>query len=177
MTCTFREAYDKYFSILARFKWVVIVFWLAALGFGFGFGLQFLSAVSIEVDAPKGTRGYDAQHAFRDLFPDHNQQSYLLYFECKNCETAVNNNTRRQVEDSIRAAGSWKDGYLQGYQSYWSFPPGPGYDPPRNRLLSQINKRAMVAVINTSPEFNTADLKSFVTHMRYLHTDPNPTLA
>jgi len=166
MTCTFREAYDKYFSILARFKWVVIVFWLAALGFGFGFGLQFLSAVSIEVDAPKGTRGYDAQHAFRDLFPDHNQQSYLLYFECKNCETAVNNNTRRQVEDSIRAAGSWKDGYLQGYQSYWSFPPGPGYDPPRNRLLSQINKRAMVAVINTSPEFNTADLKSFVTHMR-----------
>mmetsp|Transcript_11578 Transcript_11578/g.17285 ORF Transcript_11578/g.17285 Transcript_11578/m.17285 type:complete len:861 (-) Transcript_11578:344-2926(-) len=168
MACSFRTVYDKYFDVLKKVKWVIIVFWLAALGLGAGFGFKFLSAVSIEVDAPKGTKGYDAQNAFKDLFPVQSDvQNYLLFFECFDCISANNTKMKDKVLRAVKAAGDAKSGYITSNETFWTYEGQPGdFTPQQSRLISSTNPRAMIAILSATPEYDTTILRSFVEKLR-----------
>jgi len=175
MCCSVRKAFDRYFDLLIKVKYFVIVFWLIVLGLGAGFGLQFLGAVSIEVTPPKGTPSHDAKQAFGDLFPTKSeQQSYLLYFECSECSHIVNSVTYYRTQRLLDAAASWRGGYITGNLTYWTYPntTQTGFMAAKQTLISRSNK-SMIAVLDASPEHETADLKEFVTHMRSSISDLN----
>mmetsp|Transcript_9791 Transcript_9791/g.17871 ORF Transcript_9791/g.17871 Transcript_9791/m.17871 type:complete len:907 (+) Transcript_9791:219-2939(+) len=166
-----RKLYDRYFWCLSKGKYLVMAWWVIVLGLGCGFGLQFLGAVDIEIDAPKGTDGYTAQHKFDTLFKERaTQQSYLLYFECGgDCygyNSAVNNRTYFQLQTIINAAKEWKDGYVVGNQSWWGVSNHTEYKALKSRFLSAKNNKAMIAIVSCKKEKLSSKIQSFVRHVR-----------
>lgn len=156
--------FDKYFRFLVRFKWAVIVFWLACLGVGIGIGPKFLAYVSINVSPPAGTPGHAAKATFDSLYEDKSHaQTYVFYLECGQCSTAVTPEMYRYADDVLSAAQNWRGGFVQSVQSYWTYPNGSSV---QSRFLSTSNPRAMLALATTNDESDTEKLAEYVKHLR-----------
>ncbi len=138
-----------YHRLLAKYKVVVIIFWLIITGFGVWIGPKFLGVTILSFAPPHGSPSEEAENILTANFPDEvNSANNIVVFESKIENKSIIN---QDINDSIKLIISKMDNYqhkedIRTIQDYFSLVE-LGYPEIANELVSS-NKQAMIMIID-----------------------------
>ena len=172
--------FNRYFDFIAKYKAVVVLFWLCIFIVGAATGFEFMSKSNDAMLPPSGTRSADDQEAYTLLFPNRSRElPVIVVMEALDRTTGIDMGEREDLRnftfrlvDELEQFNTRSPGFYLSAMGYYTLD-GTPLDSIKDNLISKDRQVTFVNIL-VNQSYPTVKRGEFMKWFLQLVDDLNP---